>query len=130
MKKILPAVIGLGYVGLPIFLRLAKKFKCVGFDINEIRVKQLKNKFDINKEHSFSELKVNKQSIISSEISRLKKCNFFIITVPTPVYSNKTPDIRILKKVCKTLQRVIKDNDVVFFESTVFPGLTRFLKSI
>jgi UDP-N-acetyl-D-galactosamine dehydrogenase len=129
MKKILPAIIGLGYVGLPIFLRLKRKFCSVGFDINKKRINQLKNGFDINREYKSKYLKLNNQSIFTSDLYRLKKCNFFIITVPTPITKNKKPDLKYLIKACKLINKILKDGDIIFFESTVYPGLTRYLKN-
>ncbi len=128
MKKTLPAIIGLGYVGLPIFLRLKKKFNSIGFDINSKRISQLKNYQDQNKEFNSIQLKIKKPSMYTSNVEDLKKCNFFIVTVPTPIFSNKRPDLRPLHKACHILKKVVNDGDIVFFESTVFPGLTRTLK--
>jgi UDP-N-acetyl-D-galactosamine dehydrogenase len=91
MNKISPAVIGLGYVGLPIFLRLRSKFKSLGFDTNLTRVSQLNKGIDINNEFNSINLKQIKNSKISYNIKDLKKCNFFIITVPTPIEKNKKP---------------------------------------
>ena len=128
-RKIKIAVIGLGYVGLPTYLRLEKKFICVGFDINKDRIYQLKNRFDVNKEFSFNDLKLNKKSKFSNKVSDLNDSNFYIITVPTPIYPNKKPDLRPLEKSCKILNKVIKNEDIIFFESTVYPGLIRSLKN-
>ncbi len=129
MKKISPAVIGLGYVGLPIFLRLRSKFKCLGFDTNQIRVAQLNKGLDINNEFNSTNLKKNKTSKISSNRNELKKSNFFIITVPTPIKNNKKPDLSYLEKAFKILKKVIKNNDIIFLESTVYPGITKFLSN-
>ena len=129
MKKILPAIIGLGYVGLPILLRLKRKFHSVGFDINQKRINQLKNGIDINSEYKSKHLKFNNQLIFTSDLNKLKKCNFFIITVPTPITKNKKPDLKHLIQACKLINKVLKDGDIIFFESTVFPGLTRYLKN-
>ena len=129
MKKISPAVIGLGYVGLPIFLRLRGKFKCLGFDTNQIRVAQLNKGQDINNEFNSTNLKKDKTSKISSNRNELKKSNFFIITVPTPIKNNKKPDLSYLEKAFKILKKVIKNNDIIFLESTVYPGITKFLSN-
>ncbi len=129
MKKILPAIIGLGYVGLPIFLRLKNKFNSVGFDINTKRINQLKKFKDQNKEYNSNDLKFKKFSKFSFNIKDLRKCNFFIITVPTPVFNNKKPDLRPLRSACEILKKVIKDDDIIFLESTVYPGVTRYLKN-
>ena len=123
-NKINPAVIGLGYVGLPIFLRLNRKFKTIGFDNNKLRVKQLSNKKDFNKEFNSKDLKLKNGSFFSSRLNELKKFNFFIVTVPTPILNNNSPDLRNLISVSNILKKVIKKNDVIFFESTVYPGVT------
>jgi len=127
-NKILPGVVGLGYVGLPTFLRLNRKFNTVGFDINLKRVKNLKKFQDINSEFKKKDLKLRNNSIITHEKNLLKKCNFYIITVPTPIYSNNKPDLRPLNSACKIISKNINDGDIVFFESTVYPGLTEGLK--
>ena len=84
MKKILPAIIGMGYVGLPVFISLKKKFKVTGFDTNKERVTDLNYQIDTNNEFSKNELKLLNKSLITNKKQDLKKCNFFIITVPTP----------------------------------------------
>ena len=129
MKKIIPAVIGLGYVGLPIFLQVNKKFQSVGFDINAKRIKDLIDCHDTNNEFVSKELKIRNKSKFTRKINDLKKSNFFIVTVPTPVFNNKKPDLRPLKSACEILKKVIKDDDIVFFESTVYPGVTRYLRN-
>ena len=128
MKKILPAVIGLGYVGLPIFIRLNRKFRCVGFDINENRIEELKKLRDYNKEFKSIDLKGKNGSIYSNKISDLKRCNFYIVTVPTPIFKNKSPNLEPLYNACSILKKVISNDDIIFFESTVYPGVTRSLK--
>jgi len=129
MKKIIPAVIGLGYVGLPIFLQVNKKFQSFGFDINAKRIKDLIDCHDTNNEFVSKELKIRNKSKFTRKINDLKKSNFFIVTVPTPVLNNKKPDLRPLKSACEILKKVIKDDDIVFFESTVYPGVTRYLRN-
>jgi len=125
MKKILPCVVGLGYVGLPIFLRLQKKFKCLGFDINKTRIDNLKKQNDTNKEFKNKELNLNNNSFYSNDEKQLKNFNFFIITVPTPIYKNNKPDLNPLFKAADLIAKQIKVNDVIFIESTVYPGVTR-----
>ncbi len=128
MNQIIPAVIGLGYVGLPIFLRLNKRFNTLGFDINLKRIKDLKKLKDTNKEFGPKELRIKKKSLITCKAEDLKKSNFYIVTVPTPLYPNKKPDLRSLNSACQLLKKVIKEDDIIFLESTVYPGLTRSLK--
>lgn len=123
-NKINPAVIGLGYVGLPIFMRLNRKFKTIGFDNNKSRINQLSNKKDFNKEFTSKDLKLKNGSFFSSKYIDLKKFNFFIVTVPTPIFNNNNPDLRNLISVSNILKKIIKKNDIIFFESTVYPGVT------
>ena len=125
MKKILPCVVGLGYVGLPIFLCLQKKFKCLGFDINKTRVNDLKKSKDTNKEFKNNQLSLINNSLFSNDEKQLKKFNFFIITVPTPIYKNNKPDLNLLFKAAHLIAKQIKKNDIIFIESTVYPGVTR-----
>ena len=124
---ILPCIVGLGYVGLPVFNRLQKKFTTIGFDINKKRVSNLKNKIDTNNEFSSSELKLKNNSFFSSSIKDLKKCNFFIITVPTPLKNNNIPDLADLFEASKLVSMYLKKGDIIFFESTVYPGTSELL---
>ena len=126
-KKILPCILGLGYVGMPIFNILNKKFKTVGFDVNKNRVNELKNKHDRNGEFSKTNLILKNKSLISHKELDIKECNFFIVCVPTPVFKNKKPDLKPLKEVSKLIGKYIKLGDVIFFESTVYPGVTNYL---
>jgi len=127
-NKIFPAIIGLGYVGLPTFLRLNRKFSTIGFDTNLKRVKALNNFKDINAEFKKKELILKNNSLITGQNNLLKKCNFYIVTVPTPIYKDNKPDLRPLYSACKVIAKNISDGDIVFFESTVYPGLTEILK--
>lgn len=124
MRKI--ALIGLGYVGLPLAAALAKKFKVVGFDINKKRINELKSCQDSTLELSQSELKSALDSglVLSYELSDIKECDFFIITVPTPVDSHNLPDLSPLKSASKSVAKVLKKGDIVVYESTVYPGAT------
>ena len=126
-KKILPCVLGLGYVGMPIFNILNKKFKTVGFDTNKSRINELKNKKDRNNEFSKKELVLKNKSLFSFLEKDIKNCNFFIICVPTPIFRNKKPDLKPLKKVSNIISKYLKSGDIVFFESTVYPGVTNQL---
>ena len=105
-NEIIPAVIGLGYVGLPIFLRLNKNFNTIGFDINKLRIEQLSKKKDVNKEFNKNNLVLNKKSFFSPEIKDLKKSNFYIVTVPTPIFKDYTPDLRNLINVSNILKKL------------------------
>jgi len=122
--KIYPCIIGLGYVGLPLFLRLSKNYSTIGFDINKSRIKELKAQIDLNSEYNKKELILKNNSNFTYNTKDIQRCNFFIITVPTPVYKNKKPDLRPLIIATKIISKYIKKNDIVFYESTVYPGVT------
>ena len=124
MNKIFPCVIGLGYVGLPVFISLVKKFEVIGFDLNKERVNNLKNRIDTNNEFTKNQLRIVNKSQITTNEKNLKKCNFFIVTVPTPINKKKYPDLKHIISAFKTISKYIKKNDIVFLESTVFPGTT------
>ncbi len=130
MKKILPCVIGLGYVGLPIFLRLQKKFQCIGYDIKKRRVNELNFKKDINGEFSQKELYLKNKSLFTSDLKKISERNFYIITVPTPIYQNKKPNLEPLINAIKMISKFIKKDDIIFIESTVYPGVTLKLGKI
>ena len=125
--KIIPCIMGLGYVGLPIALTLSKKFFTYGFDINNERIKNLKKKIDTNNEFNKEEFKkIN----FTNRVLDIQRCNFFIICVPTPIHKNKTPDLRNLTYATKIISKVLKKNDIIFIESTVHPGITEKCKNI
>jgi UDP-N-acetyl-D-galactosamine dehydrogenase len=117
------AVIGLGYVGLPIALEFAKKISVIGFDINPTRVEMMKNKIDPSQELESSAFD-NCDIEFTADIEVLKKANFFIVAVPTPVDQNNIPDLVPVIKASETVGKVIKQGDYVVFESTVYPGCT------
>ena len=122
--NIKPCVIGLGYVGLPVLVNLSKKFNPCGFDINKNRILNLKKNLDTTKEFTKKELKILRNAKLTSKFNELKKCNFFIVCVPTPININKQPDLKALILACKTVSKVLKKNDIIVFESTVYPGTT------
>ena len=121
-KKIL-GIIGLGYVGLPLAYEFSKYFTVIGFDVNIRRIKELRENFDENNEINFQELKNSKISY-SFNPDDLKKCDIFIITVPTPVLKNKKPDLKPLKNSSSLVAKYLKKKSIVIYESTVFPGCT------
>ena len=125
MNKIYPCIIGLGYVGLPIFVRLKKKFKTLGFDIDSNRIKSLSAKVDKNKEFKKKELSLDNKSIITDNSKFLKDSNFFIITVPTPVYKNYKPNLNPLVEASKLVGKNLNSGDIVFVESTIYPTVTK-----
>jgi UDP-N-acetyl-D-galactosamine dehydrogenase len=118
------AVIGLGYVGLPLAVEFAKHFPVVGFDHNARRIDALRVGHDATLELSDDELSAAKQLKYSTEVMDLKNCTIYIVTVPTPIDEQKNPDIRLLLEASKTVGSVLKKNDVVIYESTVYPGAT------
>lgn len=122
-KKASAAVIGLGYVGLPIALAFAKKIKVIGFDINEKRVNMMKKGIDPSQELSKEEFK-NTDITFTNKLEELKKANFFIIAVPTPIDEHNLPDLKPLLAASHTVGKVLKKGDYVVYESTVYPGCT------
>ena len=125
-NKVKICVIGLGYVGLPIYLRLSKYFETIGYDNNSKRVLDLNNGYDFNLEYKKKDLlfRSRRKNIITNNINNIDSCNFYIIAVPTPIYENNIPNLTILKNTCSDLSKFIKKNDIIFFESTVYPGVT------
>ncbi len=124
MKKI--AIIGLGYVGLPLAVAFVKRYKVVGFDISKERVEELKRGIDKTLEVSKEEL--NKALEVglsfSTELKDLKDCNIYIVTVPTPIDKYKNPDLTPLIKASQSVGEVLGSGDIVIYESTVYPGCT------
>lgn len=118
------AVIGLGYVGLPLAVEFGKQRSVVGFDINASRIAALISGTDHTLEVSDEELAVATHLRYSSDIQTLKDCNFFIVTVPTPIDSSKQPDLTPLIMASKAIGSLLKKDDIVVYESTVYPGAT------
>jgi UDP-N-acetyl-D-galactosamine dehydrogenase len=122
-KKKTLAVIGLGYVGLPIALEFAKKIKVIGFDINAERVEMMRNKIDPSQEleaAAFDGCDIE----FTNDLDVLRKANFFIVAVPTPVDEHNVPDLIPVTRASETIGKVIKKGDYVVYESTVYPGCT------
>ena len=124
INKLKIAVIGLGYVGLPLAVEFGKQHSVVGFDINASRIAALMAGTDHTLEVSDEELAVAIHLRYSSDIQTLKDCNFFIVTVPTPIDSSKQPDLTPLIMASKTVGSLLKKDDIVVYESTVYPGAT------
>lgn len=132
MKEIRIGIIGLGYVGLPLAVEFAKKYCVVGFDINEKRIKDLNESNDYTLEVSGCDMKSvlkieNDHSpglYVSNQIESLTNVNVFIVTVPTPVDKYNRPDLSPLYKASETVGKVLKNGDIVIYESTVYPGVT------
>jgi UDP-N-acetyl-D-glucosamine/UDP-N-acetyl-D-galactosamine dehydrogenase len=120
-KKI--AVIGLGYVGLPLALEFAKYFKVIGFDINQQRVDKMRQRIDPSEELE-AEAFDNKDIHFTADLDELREANFFVVAVPTPVDDHNVPDLKPLQRASETVGKVIKKSDYVIYESTVYPGCT------
>ena len=114
----------MGYVGLPLAEKLSKQFNIVGFDINNNRINSLRKNIDLNLQITSKKLKKNKIFFTSRE-KDLIDTNLFIITVPTPIFKNKKPDLRPLEKASKTVAKYLTKKSIVVYESTVFPGCTK-----
>jgi UDP-N-acetyl-D-galactosamine dehydrogenase len=117
------ALVGLGYVGLPIALEFAKTVKVVGFDINEKRVDLMRNGIDPSRELANSDFQ-DKDILFTSHMADLNDVNFFIVAVPTPIDDTNLPDLKPLQGASRTVGKVLKKGDYVVFESTVYPGCT------
>jgi len=118
------AIIGLGYVGLPLAAAFGRKMQAVGFDINAERIAELKRGVDRTLEVSSDELRSAKQLSYTDRLSDLRECNVFIITVPTPIDTARRPDFDPLLKSSASIGSVLKKGDIVIYESTVYPGVT------
>ena len=119
------AIIGLGYVGLPLALEFGKKFKTIGYDLNPVRVEQLKNGYDKNNEYKDELLRSSSLLEYTASSDSLKDCNVYIITVPTPITDDKYPDLSPLISASELVGSNLQINDVIIYESTVYPGCTR-----
>lgn len=126
MNNLKIAVIGLGYVGLPLARLFSTKYQTIGFDMNPERVKKLMSGHDETLEVSDEHLQeaINKGFICSANIDDIKDCNFYVIAVPTPVDVNNNPDLTPLYGASETIGKVISKGDIVVYESTVYPGVT------
>lgn len=133
IEKIKIAIIGLGYVGLPLAIEFGKKYRVLGFDINESRIDQLSMGEDRTNEANLEDLKTvmsfsyntkEKGLSFSSKIDDLNSCNIYIITVPTPIDQFKAPDLKPLLQASAMIGKVLKKEDIVIYESTVYPGCT------
>ena len=122
-KKKKLAVIGLGYVGLPIALEFAKKISVIGFDINSGRIEMMKNSIDPSKELESSAF-AGCDIEFTNSLDKLREANFFIVAVPTPVDKHNVPDLTPVTRASETIGKVVKKGDYVIFESTVYPGCT------
>ncbi len=124
MKDYKIAVIGLGYVGLPLAVEFGKYFSTFGFDIHQTRIEELTNGFDRTLESNKEAILAATNLRFTSEINDLKDANIFIVTVPTPIDKNNKPDLNPLISASKSVAKVLKKGDIVIYESTVYPGCT------
>ncbi|MFV0501442.1 MAG: nucleotide sugar dehydrogenase [Bacteroidales bacterium] len=121
------AVIGLGYVGLPLARLFSTKFPTIGYDINQERVNRLMQGIDdtLEVEDALLQEAIDKHNFVcTTDLDKIKECNFFVVTVPTPVDRHNNPDLTPLYKASETVGKVIKKGDIVVYESTVYPGVT------
>jgi len=124
MKNVKIAIIGLGYVGLPLAIEFGKLFKTVGFDINKSRIKELLDGKDSTLEVTPQELQASKMLSFTTDPKDIQSCNIYIITVPTPIDEYKKPDLSPLQSASKVVGNFLKKDDIVIYESTVYPGAT------
>ena len=118
------AIIGLGYVGLPLAIEFGNKFKVTGFDTNKTRIKNLEDGLDTTLEITKEEIKKSKYLKFTNKLEDIKDCKIFIVTVPTPIDRQKQPDMSFLKKATNSVGSLLKKGDIVIYESTVYPGAT------
>ena len=116
-------IIGLGYVGLPLAVLFSKKYEVTGYDINEVRIHQLRKCIDEKNEIKSEQLKKSR-ILFTNNLNDLRACNIYIITVPTPIDKYNKPDITLLKNASKMVSELLKKDDIVIYESTVYPGAT------
>ena len=124
IEKVNIAIIGQGYVGLPLAIEFGKKYPTIGFDINSSRIEDLKNYIDHTNEASKEQLKSADHLNFTSDLNDITNSNVYVVTVPTPIDEYKTPDLNPLKGASKMLGSILKKGDIVIYESTVFPGCT------
>jgi len=119
-------IIGLGYVGLPLAIEFSKKYKTIGFDLNQKRIDELNKGVDSTNEANLEELKTQlaNKLILVDDLEKIKTCNIYIITVPTPITKFKTPDLSYLLSASNAIGSILKKGDIVIYESTVYPGCT------
>jgi len=118
------AIIGLGYVGLPLAVAFGEKYPVVGFDINEERIANLNKAVDTTMQCASQEIANAHQLVFTHDLSQIRDCTIFIVTVPTPVTKDKQPDLHLLRTASKMVGGVLKKGDIVIYESTVYPGCT------
>jgi UDP-N-acetyl-D-galactosamine dehydrogenase len=118
------AIVGLGYVGLPLAVEFGKKYTVIGFDVNKDRIKQLNEGYDHTLEIRQDQIVASQHLSFTHEVEDLKNCNVYIVTVPTPIDNFKKPDLSYLLKASAVVGKLLKKGDLVIYESTVYPGCT------
>jgi len=124
MRTLKIGIIGLGYVGLPLAVEFGKKYETIGFDINENRILELNNGTDHTLEVDTEEIHLAKKLSFTTNLENIRECNIFIVTVPTPIDEYKNPDFTLLKNASTMIGSIIDKDDIVIYESTVYPGAT------
>lgn len=124
MEDVRIGIIGLGYVGLPVAAHMAREFSVVGFDVNATRISELANGYDRTCELTTEEFAAAKRLEFTVDTETLRRCNFYIVTVPTPIDASKRPDFTALERASATVGSVLKIGDIAVYESTVYPGAT------
>ena len=124
IKNLRIGIVGLGYVGLPLAVEFGKLYPTVGFDIHEGRVAELEDGTDSTLECSSEELAEAKHLTYTSDVADIENCNFYIVTVPTPIGDSNRPLLTPLRAASNTLGGILKQDDIVVYESTVYPGAT------
>jgi UDP-N-acetyl-D-galactosamine dehydrogenase len=124
LEELKLAVVGLGYVGLPLAVEFGRIRPVVGFDINQRRIDQLRTGEDVTLETSREELAAARHLALTTEVADLRECNCYIVTVPTPIDEHKRPDLTPLLRASETVGSVLRKGDIVIYESTVYPGCT------
>ncbi len=118
------AIIGLGYVGLPLAVEFGKQHDTVGFDVNKRRVAELKKGIDRTLETGSEDIRAAKRLLVTTDVADIRSCNVYIVTVPTPIDEHNRPDLTPVQRATETVGKVLKKNDIVVYESTVYPGCT------
>ena len=123
-KEINIGIIGLGYVGLPLAVEFSKYYSVTGFDIDKKRIEDLNNEIDLTNEIDFTKTHSLKNLKFTSDSNELSECTIYIVTVPTPIDQFKNPNLNPLRDASKLISKYLKTNDIVIYESTVYPGCT------
>jgi UDP-N-acetyl-D-galactosamine dehydrogenase len=118
------AIIGLGYVGLPLAVEFGKRHDTVGFDINKRRIEDLRKGIDRTLETNSGDIRAAKRLLVTTDIEDIRSCSVYIVTVPTPIDEHNRPDLTPVERATETVGKVLKKNDIVVYESTVYPGCT------